>query len=125
MRISIKEVCTVDTESEWNSEDKPIPNLYPLCRFSLGWNMPKLSTVHTFFLYVLGWLTGALFSMYCTTYPFHVRGLILGLVKVSPHHSSSTSSPTKMHKLLFKLWKSGSLEDEVWFSRGSRRPSRT
>lgn len=35
-------------------------------------------------LFVLGWFTGTLFGMHCITYSFHIRGLILGLVKMSP-----------------------------------------
>lgn len=56
-------------------------------------------------LYVLGWLTGALFSTFCTTCSFHLRGL-MSLVKASPH--SSASPPTIAHTLLFgkgALWK--------------------
>lgn len=65
-------------------------------------------------LFVLGWFTGTLFGMHCITYSFHTRGLILGLVKVPPHEYSSTFPPTMAHPVLFELWRSRSLDEEVW-----------
>lgn len=71
--------------------------------------------------FVRTWLTNwALFSAQPIFFFFNVMGLILSLVKASLHYSSSTSPYTIAHTLLFELWKSGSLEDEVQCPGGSR-----
>ena len=76
-------------------------------------------TLLDFFVHT--WLTNwTLLSAQPIFFFFNVRGLTLGLVKASLYYSSSTSPCTIAHTLLFELWKSGSLEDEVRCLGGSR-----
>jgi hypothetical protein len=118
-------MCSRVWEDEWNCEDNS------LCRFLLGWNIPKYCIHFWIFLFVLGWLTGTLVVLHNLF--FSCKGLNLRLSEnvskwflfyLSTHNSLHTVIWT-LDKWLFGRWGVGF----TGFHRGAdiitRRTSRT
>lgn len=78
-------------------------------------------------LYILGWLTGPCSVWFCTTYFFHVRGLILSLSTLFLLHLSIHSSPHTaiwtLEKWLFGRWGTISREKQIWSPEGLKEYS--